>query len=140
PSGKATESKSIFRAISHCPITATTKCLPIYEGNKGEQFHEKKDPDLLARVGIGSRYRDRTTWERDRLRPNQLPQRAAPLLPAPAAPASTPEELRKNHRATESCPTDGSIRQKHACPLSSVVFAVAKGDLTQHLREHSLVN
>ena len=53
---------------------------------------------------------------------------------------STAEELRKDHRPTQPRPADGAVRQKHARPLPRAVFAMAKCDLAQHLREHGLVD
>ena len=43
--------------------------------------------------------------------------------------AGTAEELREDHRPTQSCPADGAIHQEHAGPLPGAVFAVAETSL-----------
>ena len=48
-----------------------------------------------------------------------------------AAPARTPEELRQNHRTTQSRPSDGAVCEKHAGPIQGLVFTMAKSDLAQ---------
>ena len=52
----------------------------------------------------------------------------------------TAEELRPDHQPTQPCPADGPVRQKHARSLPRDIFAMAKCDLAQHLREHRLVD
>jgi type IV secretion system protein VirB10 len=51
-SARAIASKSICRAISLCPITTTTKCLPTCEGKRGKSLMKKRILIVLLVMGV----------------------------------------------------------------------------------------
>ena len=82
-----------------------------------------------AQLGSGIVY-DPTNYHNALLRYYQLQQHLLQLQKSYA----------KITGATQPRPADGAVRQEHAGPLPRDVFAVAKCDLAQHLREHGLVD